>query len=88
MIFLVHYLVRHIFANENKQPKFSDMKEREINKIIIALKDKNSRFLNIPYPIRCLLAERLQLEIDEFINNPLYADEDDVLEALLNENNY
>ena len=88
MIFLVHYLVRHIFANENKQLKFSDVKEREINKIIIALKDKNSRLLNVPYPIRCLLAERLLLEKDEFIDNPLYADEDDVLEALLNENNY
>ena len=88
MMFLVHYLVRHIFANENKQLKFSDMTEREINKIIITLKDKNSRFLNVPYPIRCLLAERLLLEKDEFIDNPLYADEDDVLEALLNENNY
>ena len=87
MIFLGHYLVRHIFANENKKPKFSDMTEREINKIIIALKDKNSRFLNVTYAIRCLLAERINLEKDEFINNPLYADEDDVLEALLNENN-
>lgn len=67
---------------------YFNMTEKEINKIIITLKDKNSRFLNVPYPIRCLLAERLLLEKDEFIDNPLYADEDDVLEALLNENNY
>jgi hypothetical protein len=64
------------------------MNEIAIKRIIIALKDKNSKFLNAPYPIRCLLAQRLLLEKEEFINNPLYVDEDDVLEALLNENNY
>ena len=71
-----------------KQVKYLTMTKTEINKIIIALKDKNSKFLNEPYPIRCLLAQRLLLEKEEFINNPLYVDEDDVLEALLNENNY
>jgi hypothetical protein len=64
------------------------MNEIAIKRIIIALKDKNSKFLNEPYPIRCLLAQRLLLEKDEFINNPLYVDEDDVLEALLNEIKY
>lgn len=71
-----------------KQVKYLTMTKTEINKIIIRLKDKNSKFLNAPYPIRCLLAQRLLLEKEEFINNPLYVDEDDVLEALLNENNY
>lgn len=71
-----------------KQVKYLTMTKTEINKIIIALKDKNSKFLNEPYPIRCLLAQRLLLEKEEFINNPLYVDEDDVLEALLNEIKY
>lgn len=67
------------------------MEKQEINNLIKELRRKDSKLLSDQeYFIRAILAQRLEDEINEFIDHPFFADEDDVLEALLKEvlNNY
>ena len=64
------------------------MTEKEINQLIKELRRKDSKLLpNQEFFIQAILAQRLEDEKNEFIDHPFFADEDDVLEALLKEIN-
>lgn len=62
------------------------MTEPEINKLIQKLRRKDSKLLpEKPIFIKAILAQKLEDEKEDFIDHPFFADEEDVLEALLKE---
>ena len=62
------------------------MTEPEINKLIQQLRRKDSKLLPSKPPfIKAILAQKLEDEKEDFIDYPFFADEEDVLEALLKE---
>ena len=60
------------------------MTEKQIYKLIKQLKRKDCKLLpDKPMFFRAILAQRLEDEKEDFVEHPFFADETDVLEALL-----
>ena len=64
------------------------MTEKQIYKLIKQSKRKDCKLLpDKPMFFRAILAQRLEDEKEDFVEHPFFADETDVLEALLKELN-
>ncbi len=60
------------------------MTEKQIYKLIKQLKRKDCKLLpDKPTFIKGILAQRLENEMEDFVDHPFFVDQDDVLEELI-----
>lgn len=62
------------------------MTEKELKKLIRQLRQKESKFLtDKPRFLRAIIAQRIEDQLQMYVEHPFFVDEEDVLEALLKE---